>query len=126
MSKKSNYDVNIEGKKIVSDLIFKVLAGNLCVRDAIKRFPPNTDDISLQCAWHALVHYEADEDYSLNDIEYRKEQIDYLEMIAFILGDGQHLPLNIIEEYKQYYESAPLPESNNLWGKIRGMFRPII
>ena len=56
-----------EARMLVSELIRKVLIGELTVRDAIVNFPANTNDKSIDAAFHALVHYEADEDYRKRD-----------------------------------------------------------
>ncbi|MFH0702929.1 MAG: hypothetical protein V2B14_05260 [bacterium] len=94
----------IEARKLVSKLIFKVLTKNLCVREALKSFPKNIKDPSVQCAWHALIHYEADEDHRNASLEYTKEQDDYIEMLAFILQEGEKIPINIINSYREYYK----------------------
>ncbi|EKE02128.1 MAG: hypothetical protein ACD_20C00421G0002 [uncultured bacterium] len=112
----------IKARKLVSELIFKVLTKTLCVREAIKLFPPDISDLSIECAWHALVHYEADEDYRANQ-EYATEQDEYLEMIGFLLRDGNNIPRNIISGYYKYYDMAPMPNSKTLWGWFRGLFR---
>ena len=112
-----------EARKTVSALIFKVLTEHLCVREAIKLFPPNIDDISIQCAWHALVHYESDEDLRKNDYEYTEEQNNYLEMIGFILQKGDPLPQNMIDEYEEYYDMALIPRSNDFWGWLKRLIR---
>lgn len=112
-----------EARKQVSDLIFKVLTESLCVREAIKQFPFDVMDLSVQCAWHALVHYEADEDYRKNDREYTQEQDNYLEMIAFILRDGYPLPQNLINDYNKYYETALIPRSKSFLSWLKSLFR---
>jgi hypothetical protein len=109
----------IEAKQVVSDLIFKVLTEQLCVREAIKLFPLDEYNASIQCAWHALVHYESDEELRKNDPEYAQEQDDYLEMIAFILRDGNDIPQNIIKSYDKYHDSALIPKSNKLSSLIK-------
>ncbi|MCQ2790305.1 MAG: hypothetical protein MJ229_08030 [bacterium] len=94
-------------KKEVSRLIYLVLAESLLVREAIKSIPVDSSDESIKAAYHALVHREADEDLRKRDIEYRKEQDEYLEFIANTLQAGRELPKNIIRNYKKYY-----PENN--------------
>ena len=119
--KEKNLSV-IKARKQVAEIIFKVLTGNICVREAIKLFPPDIMDLSIQCAWHALIHYESDQEYRMNQ-EYSNEQNDYLEMIAFILRDGNALPANIIESYHQYYERASIPNSKTFQGWIKRLIR---
>ena len=92
-------------RKFVGRLIYAVLADAKNVREAIKVFP-ETKDRSIECAYHALVHYSADEEMRYKDIEYREAQDDYLEFIAETLSAGKTLPKNIIDEYKPYYKGT--------------------
>lgn len=92
-------------RKFVGRLIYAVLTERKNVREAIKTFP-ETKDKSIECAYHALVHYSADEEIRYNDIEYREAQDDYLEFIAQTLSEGKALPKNIIDEYKPYYKGT--------------------
>ena len=80
----------------VAQLIRSVLIGKFCVREAINQFPHNNEDESIQAAYHALVHFEADEDLRRRDALYKEEQDSYLMMIAEILDKGEDLPFNII------------------------------
>ena len=93
---------DINNRIFVGKLIISVLTEQRNVREAIKLFP-ETNDQSIECAYHALVHYAADEEMRYMDIEYRDAQDDYLESIAQTLSLGQALPKNIIEEYRPYY-----------------------
>ena len=90
---------DINNKKFVGRLIYAVLTERKNVREAIKLFP-ETKDKNIECAYHALVHYAADEEMRYMDIEYREAQDDYLEFLAQTLSAGKDLPKNIIEEYK--------------------------
>lgn len=94
-----------ENRQFVSRLIISVLTEQVNVREAIKMFPETTDR-SIECAYHALVHFEADEEMRRIDIEYREAQDDYLESIAQTLSQGKDLPKNIIDEYKPYYKGT--------------------
>ena len=87
----------------VGRLIIAVLTNQKKVRDALLLFP-ESEDKNIKCAYHALVHYEADEDLRYKDIEYREEQDDYLEFIAQYLIQGKELPKNIIGDYEDYYK----------------------
>ena len=113
-------------KKYVAELIFKVLAGKICVREALEQFPCEIEDNSLQCAWHALVHFEADEDFRKKDIEYAQEQDNYLESLAIMLQNGESLPKNVIEEYNKYYDPVIKSETKTILSKIKSVFRFII
>lgn len=102
---------NTKDRKYVGRLIFSVLTEYRNVREAIKLFP-RTKDVNIECAYHALVHYEADEEIRYKDIEYREAQDEYLEFLAQTLSEGKDLPKNIIEEYKPYYKGV-----SHLWQK---------
>ena len=95
-------------KKFVGRLIYAVLAERKNVREAIKLFP-KTNDKNIECAYHALVHYAADEEMRYKDIEYREAQDEYLEFLAQTLSEGKNLPQNIIEDYKPYYKGVATP-----------------
>ena len=109
---------NINDRRFVSRLIIEVLTGQKIAREAIKLFP-ETSDKSIECAYHALVHYAADEEMRYNDIEYRDAQDEYLEYIAQTLSQGKDLPKNIIDEYKPYYTGTA-----GIWIKgIKGFWK---
>ncbi|MEI7473682.1 MAG: hypothetical protein WCK67_02795 [bacterium] len=115
-----------DSRKLVAGLIFEALTRKTCVREAIKRFPPDQFDASIQAAWHALVHFEADEDMRLRDPAYAREQDDYLEMLAFTLQNGTALPLNIIDCYKPYHGAALIPRSTKIKSILKSLIRFII
>lgn len=115
---KKNY---IEDRKIVSRLIYMTLAETLHVRDAILRFPKDINDLSIKAAYHALVHFEADEDLRKVDLDYKDEQDDYLEFIAQILQEGNELPQNIIKSYDKYYKDIDTPHSENVKGLLKSL-----
>ena len=113
---------NLKDRKFVGRLIISVLTDQMNVREAIKLFP-ETNDRNIECAYHALVHYEADEDMRAKDIEYREAQDDYLESIAQTLESGKDLPKNIIEEYKPYYTGTAGLWDNSLHGMFKEFMR---
>lgn len=113
---------DIANRKYVSRLIFSVLTERRKVREAIKLFP-ETKDKSIICAYHALVHYEADEDIRYMDIEYRDAQDDYLENIAQLLASGAPLPKNIIKEYEPYYKGVSRVWTDGLQGFLKEFLR---
>ena len=106
---------NLNERKFVSRLIISVLTEQRNVREAIKLFP-ETKDNNIECAYHALVHYAADEELRLKDIEYKDAQDEYLEFIAQTLDSGENLPKNIINEYKPYYSGISRLWDNTLQG----------
>ena len=119
----SKEELRLEERKYVSQLIRYVLIKNISVRDAILNFPRGTSDSSLVAAYHALIHYEADEELRTRDAVYREEQDDYLELLAHILENGEDLPDNVIENYKKYYKSANIPNGNDARGLIKSFLR---
>ena len=82
--------------------------GELSVRQAMMNYPKDTKDESLIAAYHALIHYEADEDIRARDELFKDEQDDYLEFISNTLAKGEDLPQNIIDNYKEFYSNAPI------------------
>lgn len=113
---------DINNRKYVGRLIFSVLTERKNVREAIKLFP-ETKDINIECAYHALVHYAADEEMRYLDIEYRDAQDDYLEFLAQTLSEGKNLPKNIIEEYKPYYKGTAKPWKDGVKEAFKEFFR---
>ncbi len=114
---------NLQERFLAAELVRKSLIGYIPVREALLKFPPDTKDKSIQAAFHALVHLEADEDLRRRDILYKEEQDEYLEMISQILESGEDLPDNIIRNYEKYYKEPNIPHSNNAYGNIKRFFR---
>lgn len=98
-------------RKYIGNLIIAVLTDKIIVREAIKKFPKNVKDSSIKCAYHALIHREADEDLRRTDLLYRDEQDSYLEQVARILQQGEQLPKNIIKNYNHYYREIEINHS---------------
>ena len=111
-----------EERTLVAELIRKVLISQICVREAILQFPRDTEDRSIQAAYHALVHYEADEDLRNRDNIYREEQDDYLEFISQTLEIGEDLPDNIIKNYEKYYSGTNILHEANPKGFCKSFF----
>lgn len=108
-------------RKQVSRLIYRVLTENLSVREALLEFPKDVDDSSLKAAYHALVHFEADEDISRRDLLFKEEQVNYLELLANTLENGDALPINLIKSYQKYYKDAVVPHSESMKGLIKSL-----
>ena len=113
---------NLSERKFVSRLIISVLTEQKNVREAIKLFP-ETNDRNIECAYHALVHYAADEEIRAKDIEYKDAQDEYLESIAHTLESGKDLPKNIIDEYKPYYSGTAGVWDNTFNGFLKEFLR---
>lgn len=109
-------DNKIQDRLFVSELLRSVRLGQLGVREAMLKYPKDTKDESLVAAYHALIHYEADEDIRARDILFQEEQDDYLEFIYTTLANGDDLPQNIINSYKEFYNNAPILHEKNTKG----------
>lgn len=108
-------------REYVSRLIVSVITERISVRDAILHYPKNNNDKNLQAAYHALIHYEADEDIRKSDLSFKEEQDEYLNLIAELLASGKDLPLNIIKSYEAYYPEVELPKSKNVINAIKSI-----
>ena len=108
----------LNNRKFVGRLVYSVLTERRCVREALKLFPDSMDK-NIECAYHALVHYEADEDMRYQDIEYKEAQNDYLEEIAQTLSAGKELPRNIIADYEDYYKGTATIWKNSWQGFLK-------
>ena len=108
-------------REFVARLIVSVLTERISVREAILHFPKDISDKNLITAYHALIHYEADEDQRKMDISFREEQDEYLNMIAELLASGKDLPKNIIKSYESYYPEIELPKSKNVINFIKSL-----
>lgn len=106
-------------KQFVANLIIKVITGQMLTREAILQFPKDTYDVNIITAYHALVHYEADEDFRERDKEYRDEQNNYLIFIAELLNNNKDLPKNIIKEYEKYYTVKRMPSETKFKSVIK-------
>ncbi|MBE7713015.1 MAG: hypothetical protein E7Z87_04665 [Cyanobacteria bacterium SIG26] len=114
---------NLRERQIVAKLLRQVRHGECCVRQALLAYPKDTHDESLIAAYHALIHYEADEDLRRRDLLYKEEQDDYIEFLSYTLEKGEDLPANIITNYKKYYDSAPILHKDNTKGFFKGFWK---
>lgn len=108
-------------KEYVSRLILSVLSGRISVREAILNYPKSNNDKNLMAAYHALIHYEADEDQRNSDYSFKEEQNEYLNMIAELFANDKELPLNIIKSYEPYYPEIELPKPEKIKGLINNL-----
>lgn len=115
----------LDDREYVARLIVSVLTERMSVREAILQFPKDTTDKNIITAYHALIHYEADEDERAMDLAYREEQDEYLNMIAELLAAGKELPKNIIKSYEPYYPEVQfqLPKSKTFKNFLKTMCR---
>ena len=110
-------------RQLTGNIIIAVLTERISVKKGLLLFPKGCADPSVQAAWHALCHYEADEDIRAKDIEYNNQQIELLEMIAFAFKDGSPLPQNIIKAYHPYYKDDPISYETGLKGFVKKFLR---
>lgn len=113
----------IENRIKIANILRRVLINELSVKDALLMFPDTTDDKSIMSAYHALVHYEADEDLRRRDDLYREEQDDYIENLSYILAKGNDLPENIIKNYEKYYQDTKIIHSDDKKDFWKGFLR---
>ena len=106
-------------RQLVSRLIILVITGQIPVRQALLSFPKDTKDKSIITAYHALIHYEADEDLRAQDFMYKEEQDEYLQFLADTLSKNRTLPKNIIKSYKNYYSDVALPKDKSMRNLIK-------
>ena len=110
----------------VSNLLYGVLTDKISVLQALSMYPKNYgDDKSLDVAFHALVHLEADEDLRKRDPLYLEEQNDYIEMIAQTLKTGDSLPRNIIAEYEELYPETLVYKKDTQENVIKRLLKKI-
>lgn len=110
-------------RKFIGNVIISVLTERISVKQGLLMFPSGCEDESIHAAWHALCHYEADEDIKKKDIDFNNQQIELLELIAFEFKDGNPLPQNIIDAYKPYYKDDPIFYEPGLKGLIKKLLR---
>ncbi len=122
MDKKKEPDYTKE-RQLVGNIIIAVLTERLSVKEGLLLFPKGCEDPSVNAAWHALCHYEADEDIKKQDLEYADRQQELLEMIAFEFKDGNPVAQNIIDSYKPYYSENPVSYEKGIKGFIKKLFR---
>lgn len=118
----SDIDV-IKQRQLAGNIIIAVLTERISVKKGLLLFPKGCEDPSVHAAWHALCHYEADEDIKAKDVEYNNQQVELLEMIAFTFKDGNPLPQNIIDSYKPYYHDDPISYEDGVKGFVKRLLR---
>lgn len=113
-----------KNRQKVSELIILVLTEQISVSQALLKFPRDKFDKSIECAWHALIHYEADEDFRAKAIDFKEEQDEFLYFLSTLLREGKDLPVNILRDYKNFHGGAPIPiDEKSFWSKILKLLR---
>ena len=123
MSTNKKQELLIKAREATGKILYSVITGAISTFEATKYFPKNIDDTSIKIAWHALLHYDADEEIRQQDPDYAQEQLKYLELLAKILSEGKQLPDNMLYDYEALYKDTILPKKYDLWGKLKAFFR---
>lgn len=123
MSTDKKQELLIKAREATGKILYSVITGAISTFEATKYFPKNIDDTSIKIAWHALLHYDADEEIRQQDPDYAQEQFKYLELLAKILSEGKQLPDNMLYDYEALYKDTILPKKYDLWGKLKAFFR---
>jgi hypothetical protein len=90
-----------------AQLLEAVLDERIEPRIAINRWPESVEqpDPSLNCAYQALWHFEADEDKQQSELFYMDAQLELLRQITNFLKSGQDIPLYIIRMYSPIHQT---------------------
>lgn len=115
MSKKVIERIIKNQRKKAGELIKCVLVKRMTVKAALLAYPKDSHDESVIASWHALCHFEADEELR-KDKDYAEEQNLYLNDMANTLMDGMELPEYIRNSYKQYYNVPLNPHKDGFEG----------
>ena len=97
----------------VSDLIIDVLTDKKTVQEALSLFPKDSNDINIKCAFDALMHREADEDFRKKVQGYAMVQDELLHDISSILKSNKNLPKNIIQKYLKFHKDDLIGSDKN-------------
>lgn len=117
-----NLDTHIvQFRKKAGELIKCVLAKRMPVKNALLAFPKDVLDQSVIASWHALCHLESDEELREKDKDYAEEQDMFLASIAETLLNGDELPFNIRDAYKEYYDLPLTPHKKGIAGFIASL-----
>jgi hypothetical protein len=113
-----------------AQLLEDVLDERMEPRLAINRWPEPGDmpDASLDTAWQALWHFEADEDKQQSELFYLDAQLELLRQIARFLKEGRDLPAYFLQPYPEdhqvrfFYDLPPVQDSLRLLRQVKARF----
>ena len=99
----SDYNT-IARRQQAAQLLEAVINEQLSAQLAINRWPvlETNEDTSLDCAFWALWHFEADELQQQSETYYLDVQLELLKQIAQFLKDGSDVPLYITARYADH------------------------
>lgn len=121
-----------------AQLLEAVIDERLEPRMAINRWPEPVKerDLSMDCAYQALWHFEADEDKQRTEVFYMDAQLELLKQMARHFQAGEDLPPYILALYRKkspirFFHALP-PWADGLvivrrfWREIRHIWRQAI
>jgi hypothetical protein len=124
-----------ERRMKAGQLLEAVIDETLEPRMAINRWPESSDfpDASLDCAYLALWHFEADEFQQQTELFYMDAQLELLRQIAEHLKAGRDLPPHILRTYapaasrvRFFYPRSLWADTQHLlsvfWNQVRAIF----
>lgn len=119
----------IEQRQLASILIQQVLDEQTSASYALTRWPEHAEDPSLDSAYQALWHFEADEDRHQEELFYLDAQLQLLQQISNFLKQGHPLPKYLLQQYPpefrvRYYQPTGLAAScledlKRLWKTLK-------
>ena len=119
----SDNELIIAARKFVGILLYDIISRKIPPFEAIQKFPKDIEDSSVKIAWHAIIHFDADEDIRKQDNLHAQEQMSYLESLGKILLEGHPLPENILTEYENLYQETILPKRVTFKEYLKSIFR---
>lgn len=92
-------------------LLIQAVEETLSARQAINRWPaPRGTDPSLDVAYQALLHFEADDDQQQSELFYMDAQLALLSQMAAFLAQNRPLPPYILTAYSSEHQTAVFDE----------------
>jgi hypothetical protein len=124
-----------ERRMKAGQLLEAVIHETLEPRMAINRWPESGDlpDLSLDCAYVALWHFEADEFQQQTELFYMDAQLELLRQIAEHLKAGRDLPPHMLRTYtpttspvRFFYARSVWADTQHIltafWSQIKAIF----
>jgi len=87
----------VEVRKSAANILKKMLDRKLIPKEAKDKWPSYKKDKILDIAFHALDHFEADEDIRLKDKKYAKWQTEQIQKIILCLETGEPIEKDIAD-----------------------------
>lgn len=87
----------VNARKIAGEILQQILDKSISLKEAREKWPSYKGDISLDSAFHALYHFEDDEDIRFKDQKYTDWQIGQIKRIIESFKSGGPLEKDLIE-----------------------------